>query len=296
MSDNLRREVREITSRGEWLAWRREHVTASRVAALFDAHPFLDRNRLAADLRGEPNQITTPAMRRGRILEPGCAAALAEDYGMTVAKATTYHWLPDYRLGATPDYWLDDDALVQIKTVAPQEWEEWRGRVPLVYTLQTLTELLATGRSRGVLAVMVCSPTYPVHLFDVPRHAGAEQRILDAVGEWWRAWDAGQIAGPQSSTELATELDDGSYRDLSGDDLLPELLPERAALKRAVSTAEARLKEIDYELKNRIGAARTAWLPGWSISFATQHRKETLIPAKDIRVLRVKETMESIDE
>lgn len=294
--DGMNREVREITTLGEWLGWRQGDITASRIAALFDRHPFLTRDRLAADLRGEPAQITNSAMRRGRILEPAAAAALAEERpDWRLAKATTYHRLPGHRIGATPDYWLDDDALVQIKTVAPQEWEKWQGHPPLAYTLQTLTELLVTGRQRGVLAVMVCSPSYPLHLFDVPRHEAAERRILAAAAEWWRAWDAGEIAAAAPASEIAAEVDDGSHRDLSSDNALPMLLPERAQLKADISRAEARLKEIDYEIKNRVGPARTAWLPGWSIGYATQHRKEAVIPAKDIRALRIKETMETTD-
>ena len=293
MSDNLNRDAWEITSVGEWLSRRQADLTASRIAALFDAHPYLDRDRLAADLRGQRNQITTPAMRRGRILEPAVLAALAEDHpDWRLTKATTYHRLPDHRIGATPDAWLDDDALVQIKTVSPQEWEKWQGKPPLAYTLQTLTELLVTDRARAVLAVMVCTPSYPVHEFEIPRHAAAEAKILAAAADWWRAWDAGEIAAAVPSAPIAADVDDGSHLDLSGDNRLPGLLAERAALKGAVSTAEARLKEIDYEIKNRIGPARTAWLPGWSISFGVQHRKETILPAKDFRVLRIKQTDE----
>lgn len=296
MSDDLSREVREITSTGDWLNWRRSDITASRIGALFDIHPFLTRERLATDLRGEPTQLMTPAMRRGRILEPAVLRALAEDYpAWRLTEATTYHRLPDHRIGATPDAWLDNDGLVQIKTVAPHEWEKWRAHPPLAYTLQTLTELLVTGRTRGVLAVMVCSPSYPLFLFDVPRHEPAERRILDAAAEWWRAYDAGEIAAPAPAAELAAEVDDGSYRDLSTDNELAALLPERERLKAEVSKAEARLKEIDYDLKNRIGPARTAWLPGWAISYASQHRKEFVTPARDIRVLRVKATMENSD-
>lgn len=288
MTENIEREAREITSVGEWLDWRRQDITASRIAALFDEHPFLTRDRLAADLRGEPAQLTVPAMRRGRILEPAVAAAIAEDHpDWKLAKATTYHRLPDHRLGATPDYWLDNDGLVQVKTVAPLEWERWQGRPPLAYTLQTLTELLVTGRARGVLAVMVCSTSYPLHLYDVPRHETAERRILDAVTEWWRAWDAGEIASAASSAELAAAVDDGSHRDLSGDNLLPGLLAERAALKAQAGAAEKRLKEIDYELKQRIGPARTAWLPGWLIKYPTLHRKEYTVAAGDYRRLEI---------
>jgi predicted phage-related endonuclease len=293
------REAWEITSIGEWLDRRRKDVTASRIAALFDLHPYMSRDGLAEIMRGDvsggagPIPPDSPAMRRGRILEPAVAAAVMEERPeWTLTKATTYHRLPDHRLGATPDYFVGGDGLVQCKTVSPQQFEAWHGRPPIAYTLQTLTELLVTGRAWGVLACMVCSPSYPLHLYEVPRHEAAERRLLDAVAAWWKAWDAGEIAGAVPSAAIAADLDDGSYRDLSDDNLLPLILPERAALKAEVSAAEKRLKDIDYEIKNRVGPARTAWCEGWNISFATQHRKEVLLPARDIRVLRVKPTAE----
>src|SRR4029077_5879201 len=135
--------------------------------------------------------------------------------------------LPEHRLGCTPDYWANDDGLIQVKTCSPQQWDKWRGRAPLAYVLQTLCELLVTGRAWGVLAVMVCSPSYPVHYFDVPRHEAAERRILAAVAQWRKAWDAREIPPAGPSAELAADLDDGSYRDLSGDNELPPLLTER---------------------------------------------------------------------
>ncbi len=39
-----------------------------------------------------------------------------------------YRRLPDLRIGATPDYWLDDDGLTQVGTVS---LKEWRGEPPL---------------------------------------------------------------------------------------------------------------------------------------------------------------------
>lgn len=287
----MNREVREIASRAEWLTWRQSDMTASRVPALFGEHKFLTLDGIAAELRGGSAHGDNPAMRAGRILEPAVAAAIAEEKPeWRITKATAYYRLPDHRLGATPDYFLDDDGLIQVKTVSPQEWENWRGRAPLGYILQTLTELLVTGMERGILAVMVRSPSFPLHLFDVPRHAAAERRILEAVAQFWRDYDRGLPHTADTSEDLAEWLDDGSYRDLSASNELPELLDERERLKAEASVAEKRLKEIDYTIKNCIGPARTAWLPGWSLSFATQHRKESVIPASDFRVLRVKRT------
>lgn len=293
MSDSLRREVREIVSVAEWLSWRDGIMTASRVPALFDEHPYMTRDGLVDELRGQ-SQGSTPAMRRGRILEPAVAAAIAEEKPRwRLRKATTFHLLPDHRLGGTPDYFADTESgllNIQCKTVNPDTWEKWHGRPPLGYVIQTACENLLVDASAGKLAVMVTSPSYPLHLFDVPRHPEAETSILDAAAEFWRAWDCGDIASPAPANRIAEMLDDGSYRDLSGDNAIRGLLEERRALKEQSSACDSRLKVLDYEIKNRVGSASTAWLPGWSISFKRQHRKA--VPATDFRVLRIKESME----
>jgi phage baseplate assembly protein gpV len=67
-------------------------------------------------------------------------------------------------------------------------------------------------------------------------------------------------------------------------------LEERETLLTTRGEAEKALKDIDYEVKNRMGTAATAWLPGWQISWRAQRRKEYTVPAADIRVLRVKRT------
>ena len=45
------REVREIESTGAWLDWRREDLTASRIPALWNLHPYLSREQLADIMR-----------------------------------------------------------------------------------------------------------------------------------------------------------------------------------------------------------------------------------------------------
>ncbi len=72
------REARAITDRASWLGWRARDLTASRIAALFDAHPFMTRAQLAAQLKGGACYFDNAAMRAGRILKPGAAVALGE--------------------------------------------------------------------------------------------------------------------------------------------------------------------------------------------------------------------------
>jgi len=289
MADNQTVEIREITNTAEWLAWRRADVTASRIAALFDAHPFMTIDELVADMRGQSVKGDTTAMRAGRLLESAFPEAIREERPeWTISKARTYHRLPDLRLGSTPDFWINDDGLLQAKTVNATEWERWQHRPPLGYLLQTLTELIVTKKNWGVLGVIVRSSTLPLHLFDVPRHPAAEQKILDAVRQFWGRIDAGEFPEVTPKNDLEALLDDGTHKDLSADNFLPEALDRRERLVKSRVDADKELKEIDYQIKNRLGTASTAWLRGWHISWRAQHRKEYIVPAADIRVLRIK--------
>jgi putative phage-type endonuclease len=287
------REVREITSRGEWLAWRESDITASAIAALFDCHPFMTLEDLADSKRGGDNQPPTASMRAGIVLEPGALAAVQHDNPTwRVSKATTYHRIPEYMLGATPDAWLDDDGLIQIKTTSVEQWQKWRGHPPLAYTLQTLTEMLVCDKQRGYLAVLVRSPSFPLYTFEVKRHEAAEQRILTAARYWWDHFVRGEVPPAISSDEIAAELDDGSHIDLSANNFLCGALPEREQLKSEISAAEKRVVEIDAALKAALGPASSGWVPGYNISFKSQHRRESVIPARNIRVLRVRAAAE----
>jgi len=284
------REVREITSIGEWLTWRQSLITASSIGALFGIHPHVSLDDLVAEKRGQRRgEGDNASMRAGRILEPAVIAAVNEERPeLQVVRATTFHILPELRLGCTPDAWGADDLLVQLKTVSPAVWDQWRATAPLHYVLQTLTEMLVCGRQRGLLAIMIRSPSFPLHLFDVNRHPAAETRIVDAVAEFWRRFDTGEHPQPQTAHGLAEMVSDGSHRDFSGDNEMLSLLAERADLVPVRRDAEKRLDEIDYIIKNRLGPASTAWCPGWSLTFKSQTRKETVLPERTFRVLRIR--------
>ena len=300
------REVREIESTGAWLDWRREDLTASRIPALWNLHPYLSREQLADIMRattsaGSGTPPDNSAMRRGRIFEAAVAAAIAEERPeWTLTKASTYHRIPSLRVGCTPDYFATSTlptepgrGIIQIKTAAPRVWEKWHGRAPLPYIVQTLTEAVVCDCAWAWLVIMVMSDSYPVHYFSVARHAEAETRILVAATKWWAAYDAGELPGTAAgAAELEAAFEDGSHVDLSGNNYLVNMLPERDRLKAEVSKAEKHIADIDAVLKTAMGAAATAWLPGYNISWKTQHRRETVIAARDIRVLRIRAVSE----
>jgi predicted phage-related endonuclease len=288
----LRREAWQITSRGEWLERRRAAVNSSQMGALLGVHPYLSPEQLVGQMRGESVRGDTPSMRRGRVLEPAVAAALQEEHPEwpPLVKSDSYYWLPEHRIGATPDYLWGEDGLIECKTCAPHVWDQWRGRAPIAYLLQLLTALMCTGRERGIVAVMVCAGQFPVHEFAVERHPEAERKIIDAVAAFWDAYDAGLPTPPQSADELESLLDNGEHLDWSGNDEMRLLLEQRRALKAEVSAKTQQLGAIEYTLKNHLGPASSAWLPGWQIEFRRRQRKEYTVAAAEIRTLRIKET------
>lgn len=294
------REVVPIHGRGDWLAMRRRDVTASEIAALFGAHPYRTPLQLhLSKTTGGGDAGDNPSMRRGRIMEPAIAAAVAEERrDWRLWKATDYYRLPALRLGATPDYLADYAGrlgVVECKSVAPEKFEEWGGAPSLAYTLQVVAQMMATGAEWGVIALLVMNRSLDLEIFPVPRHPAAEAKIAEAVEAFWHAVERGEAPPavmPRDAATLAAMFprDDGSTLDLTADNLLPELLAERATLKAEVGERDGRLDAIDAEIKAKLGPAAKATARGWRISYATSHRKETILPPRDIRTLRITKT------
>jgi hypothetical protein len=65
----------EIKDRESWLVMRGRDLTASRIAALFDQHPFLSRPQLATQLRGGARRFDSFHMRAGRMDHLACGVA-----------------------------------------------------------------------------------------------------------------------------------------------------------------------------------------------------------------------------
>jgi putative phage-type endonuclease len=288
-----------IPDRSAWLALRRRDITASDIGALFGCHPYRSPLQVFADKVGEGHDRgDNSAMRRGRILEPAVAAAVAEEKpDWRIEKVTEYLRDPDLRLGATPDWYVHNKhglGVLETKTADPSVFErDWKSGPPLAWTLQCLVQMVLTGASWGAVAVLVTSRDFPVFIYDVPRHEGAEAKIAEKVRAFWTAIEAGQQPpadfgkdGPTIEAMFKREQR-GSEIDLSGNNRLPLILDRRAELVAELKDADARKDAIDAEIKQAIGLAETASVPGWRITWRTQHRKEQVLAAKDIRVLRI---------
>ena len=292
-----------IESEEQWMALRKRDVTASTIAALWGMHPYETLAGLHALKSGVefPKPVESSVMRRGRALERVVAdeevARLHPEWKIT--KASDYWRDPQRRIGATPDFYIHDEALrfgvLQTKTVASSVYKRTWGedQPPFWITLQLTTELMLVGADFGMVAALVVGDfTFDIVTHFVPRHVTAEKRIREAAENFWLHVDSGvqpkidyERDGPLLAALFPRETP-GKVIDLRTDNRILQLLEERESVLGGQSVAEDRLSCINTEIKSKMEDAEAAIVPGWRVTFKQQHRKEHTVKASSFRVLR----------
>lgn len=288
----------------QWHDLRSRDVTASILGAIAGVDPhksklqvFLEKAKLV------PPQPDNDAMQRGRWLEPAVVNAIRETFPAWEVGYPLGIYIRDsrFRLGCTPDAVAQipgEPGMVnlQLKVVSAWAFErEWLDHMPpMRYQLQTACETMLTETESGMVAALVIDQFKArLHIFDIPRVDSAEAKIKAIAMQFWDDIEAGRQppVDYRSDHEVMNALYPISKAlppvDLSTDNILPGLLEERDTAKATIRVNEARVSEIDTEIKSKMAEAERATLPGWAISWKTQYRKETVIPAGSYRPLRV---------
>lgn len=294
-----------IASREQWLALRKRDVTASVVGALAGVHPYTSKLRLFKEKTGlDLDKETNVRMRRGSRLERAVAEEVQEKRpDWKISPAGVYLRDPAIRIGATPDFFIDGDPRgrgvlqTKVSTIGAFKsgWQQdGETRPPFWIRLQTLTEMMLSEVSWGVVAVYIDHPfNDDCHIFEIERHAAAEARIRADVVQFWDdvAWGIEPDVDPARDAELIAALFPKSEPfktvDLSGDNYLPTLLAERAEIKERIKTDEARCKEIETEVRAKMRDAEVAVVNGFHITNKTQERDEHIVRASRFRKLSI---------
>lgn len=294
--------IRQITSRAEWLAWRKDVLTASDVGAVAGVDQYKTPLRVYAEKMTEINVEESPIMRRGRMFEHAAYGYLVEDHpDWKLSRPNAFYCDVDLKLGATPDALAETDhglVNIQIKTVSAPTFEAWEGKAPTGYLLQTACENMLTKADRGILAVMVVSAYgAEMHEFEVPRHKAAERRICDLARQFWKNVKLGLVPMPvyKMDADVVSALyppDDAveTPLDLSKDNRIYAVLTERELLKGAIKEAEETVKALDAEIVHKLCGATLAYADDWKITNRTTHRKEYTVKAQSFPRLLVNRT------
>lgn len=294
--------------REEWLGLRQRDVTASVAGALLGVHPFKTRFQLWHEKSGKLQQddAETQAMFRGRVLEAPALQLLRIDRPhWRVWQPNEYLRDPRARMGATPDaYAIDPDrkgrGVIQVKSVEKsvfaRKWRDEDGEVepPLWIVIQAIQEAHLAGASWACVVAFVIGFGLELHVIDVPIHQGVIDRLRDETAIFWTSVLAGLPPEPDYGADgaLIARLyadDNGREVDLSGDNMMPVLLAERAALKEHMKSEAARLREIEAEIIAKIGDHERAFVPGWSIKRPLVERRGFYVDPTSYRKLTIKQ-------
>jgi len=296
-------EAIKITDREQWLTLRKFDLTASVVSGAMGVSPYLSPLRLYLEKRGIEFPLKDSApLRRGRRFEPAVAMAVEEERpGWKLEKCQHYYRDNSIGIGATPDYHIHGDArgtgCLQIKTVNSWVFErEWTVQsAPAWVIVQTRTESMLTDAAFGAIAVMVMiEPDYPTYIIEVAREHHEEEKIRQAVVDFWQTVEDGKQPDVNYSLDrallaaLTPKETIDKIIDLSADNEAMSGLLERAELIAKIKRDEERCSEIETMLMDKMGDAARAQVPGFSVSWKVQHRKGYIVQPSDPRVLLIR--------
>lgn len=292
-----------------WETERLALLNASTRAAEFGLHSFQTLGSLVAQMRGGRGHgpdPESPLIVRGHALEDDAidmVRKLRPTWDITPNRLHFVH--RGLRLGATPDALVADPAVpgvgvAQIKVVSAsifrRQWED--GTPPIGYLLQASQEMmLVPGCTWGAVCALVIGDfTFHAHVYAIKRDAPTEARLLESAAKFWEAFDAGDqpvIDFERDGALIALMFPNetpGKIIDLTGNNMIGELLDQRESLKDVLKDAGSRLTAVDNEIKVIMGDAEAALVDGWRLTHKTQKRKGYVVEDTSFRVLRATKT------
>ena len=281
------------TDKEAWLALRGQDITSTDVSALFGLSPYTTAFELWQKKAGKLDDSfeETERMKWGTRLQDTIARGIGEDEGWNVRARNVYTRIPDRRIGASFDFEIvshaDGPGLLEIKNVDylvyRDQWTEEDGVIeaPAHIELQLQHQLLATGRSWGVIAALVAGNTVKL----VRRKADLElqESILTQTAVFWASIAADCPPAPDYKADFKTlkkllgPSQEGLAIDARGNAQFDDLVAQYAHVSSEIKGLEEIKEATKAQLLELTGGAEKVIGSNWSISAGTVAAKE--IPA-----------------
>jgi putative phage-type endonuclease len=201
-----KREIKhEIIPRDEahWHELRSKVLTSTDIAALFGASPYLTEFELFHRKRSQSIVINEPTelMKWGTRLQNAIAQGACEDMGVEGRPMKEFIFLPRERIGASFDWAIDPDELLEVKNVfGPAFKDRWLinddGTIeaPEWIELQIQVQLFVSGRKRAHISALVNGN----QLVITPREPQQDviNEIRERVANFWKRVEANDPPAP----------------------------------------------------------------------------------------------------
>jgi putative phage-type endonuclease len=284
--------------RDEWLAKRKEYLTASDVAAVLGVDPR--RGPLAvyaAKVGTTEDDFAGDWLDFGRDVEGAIANLYQKRTGRTVKDlgATTLCVHPEIPwLAATLDRVVEHNAdeltplelkSVQMIGVSPRQWEQ---QPPVHYQVQLLIQCACIGADWGTIAGLF--PGYELAHRDLDFDADLFANMVPKLEDFWKCVQdktpppIDQLPGTLDVVKRLYADEDGETVDMS---CHMELIEQWEAAKLTRNGCEKRVKKLEAQLRSVMGKATFGRLnDGTIMTLKTTHKKGHTVKPTSYRTLR----------
>lgn len=264
-------------SREEWLAERRKSIGGSDAAAVVGLSKWATPYTVYLDKTGAlPEKEDNEALRQGRDLEDYVARRWMESTGKTVRRDNSIIRSSEY-----PFAHADVDRLVigeraglECKTTSTLDVRQFHGiDFPEKYYVQCVHYLAVTGLDRWYLAVLVLGREF--HTFTLERNQAEIDALMSMEREFWKRVETNSpppVGGTKADSDAVKAVftdDDGETVDLLDRE---SAIDEYMALKGQRDALDARIAEIENNIKADMGKASGANCGRYRVSWKTQSR------------------------
>jgi putative phage-type endonuclease len=198
----LQREVLKPENKEEWLKMRQSNVNSTEISALFGISPYQTEFELFHNFmdRSLDNFQENERTKWGNRLESAIAQGVAEEKNIEIRKMDEYIQLPQVRLGASFDFAIGENGLLEIKNVDSLRFKDtWiieddMVEAPPHIELQVQQQLLVSGRSFANIAALIGGNKL-VHL-EREADPGVHERILEVTADFFKKLETGEAPSP----------------------------------------------------------------------------------------------------
>jgi putative phage-type endonuclease len=265
-------------SRKEWLDLRMHDVTSTEVAALFNISPYATEFELWYRKKAETvvELDGNERMRWGERLQDAIANGIAEDYGWDIRHMSEYMRIPELRMGASFDYAIGDDGLLEVKNVDALVFRDgWLVEgddleAPPHIELQIQHQLAVSGRKYARIGALIGGNRVALI------HRDADTQIIETikmrVKAFWESIEANKPPHPdyvrdcEFISKLYNYAEPGKILDARDDAYIARMCANYREASEAAKKADERKQAIKAELLTRIGSAEKVLGEDYSIT------------------------------
>lgn len=253
------------------------YIGGSDIAAVLGKSRYKTPYRLWCEKTGqiEPVIKNEEAVEMGTRLEQFVADLFSVKTNKNVRRAPKgyQHSEYPYMVAHVDRLITGSDELLECKTCSAYKLDEWQNAIPQEYVLQVIWYLGITGRKRGWIACLIGGQKFDYKVIDF------DAELFDImVNKAKEFWDMVQT----KKAPLILPEDDETlgqvYPDHSDDLIEAQEFNERAAylqeLKMERDEINKEIKEIETELKAKIGENLGILTDKYQITWKTQHSKK----------------------